>query len=752
MRKAIRLVVMFGGACIAAGQTQANGQLQFRKVVNHSLQREEGAAVPEQAVRVFVHEGEPVGVLVHADTIAVDYGRSGVLFDRKTGQFLRRLTVADGYLTERPREFPARPDRLQGKLVGPGVLESWVDPSVLSGTPGRPPAQSPAQPTHVPAASVEFDGRLWQAMQPIGFLQTLHKRTGDNYARLRKAFGTWTSILQVANSESFLQAVPKEGDGPTVRYTMQEGLASNLITHLAVADGKLRAACVDIYDPDRQDWGAGGLSCLDPKTEKWSRVDKIDGRPVRWVTLLQTVGEDLWVGFREGSGVVDDQVTYGMGLYPGQYRPVATAVTLARLSKGKWTAFSRPPVDAAPADSAETATAAAPGVARNEQPKETPRSLAILGGRLFLFSQSQARASGNWDVDWAGHVTLLDLATGEWRAFDLEEDFAAYQLDRMVAEDGELLVLTDQGLRRWAEKDAKWALLDPQTPLVNPTISAVVRVGKELWVGYTNQSFGVIGRQGISRFDEEKMTWTHTTPEEIGTACPVKAIVPLKEEVLVLFRKREWMGAATDYQFHNDEPRGPSGLGRFAAGKWEFPIRLDGVPESITRTRKGPNGEETWEQKLEPEDLIPAGGKVFVSNAAGLYEGPGKWRQVLAFDNETYHSRFLRPSADGTTIEVLQRDKRLTYDPATGKTTEAAISSNEYNDAMSNPGNRDDGRLRQGWTEVPTKKEGSWALGELDGEYHRIVETPWAVWIVSTGQLIRLDRKLLADWLGEPVK
>jgi hypothetical protein len=32
------------------------------------------------------------------------------------------------------------------------------------------------------------------------------------------------------------------------------------------------------------------------------------------------------------------------------------------------------------------------------------------------------------------------------------------------------------------------------------------------------------------------------------------------------------------------------------------------------------------------------------------------------------------------------------------------------------------------------------------------VETPWAVWIVSTGQLIRLDRKLLADWLGEPVK
>ena len=324
MRNGTCLVVSFCVAWIAVGQTEANRpRLQFRKVVNHGIQWEEqGFAVPEQAVRVFVHESAPAGVLMHADTIAVDFGRSGVLFDRKTGQFLRRLTVAGGYLKERPREFPARPDRRQGKLVGPGVLESRVDPSVLPGTP--------AQPTHVPAASVEFDGRLWQAMQPIGFLQTLHKRTENDYARLRKAFGTWTSILQVANSESFLQAVPKEGDGPTVRYTMQEGLASNLITHLAVADGKLWAACVDIYDPDRQDWGAGGLSCLDPKTEKWSRVDKIDGRPVRWVTLLQTVGEDLWVGFREGSGVVDDQVTYGMGLYPGQYRPVATAITLAR--------------------------------------------------------------------------------------------------------------------------------------------------------------------------------------------------------------------------------------------------------------------------------------------------------------------------------------------------------------------------------------------------------------------------------------
>jgi len=764
MRKALLLVVTFCAACTAVGQTQTDRQpLQFRKAVNHNLRSEdEGIAVPGQAVRVFAHESTPESVLVHADSIAVDYGQSGVLFDRQTGQVLRRLTVADGYIKRRPKEFPAPPDRRQGHLVGPGVLENWVDsmPRRAPLRAGPPPASIPGgtpppsdDPGHAPVASVKFGGQIWEAMQPKGFFQNLHERVGG-YGELQKNFGTWTSVLDVANAESFLQNRPEDGIGKGVRYTMKEGLASNLVTHLAAADGRLWAACVDIYDPARQDWGAGGLSCFDPKTEKWSRVDKIKGRPVRWVTLLQTVGEDLWAGFREGSGVVDDKVAYGMGLYPGQYRPVATAIVLARLSKGKWTVFSRLPLDAPGQVHASTTVPTAPAAtaaAAEKSPRETPRNLAVVGAKVFLFSQSQARMSGNWDTTWAGHLSLLDLASGQWRAFDTEKDLAAYELCRMVAEGGELLALTDQGVRRWVDKDAKWASLDPQSPLVNPSISAVVPVGKELWIGYTNQSFGVIGRQGISRFDEEKMTWSYTDPKEIGTACPVMAIVPIGQEVLVLFRQRHWTGSAMEYHFYN-EPRGPAGLGRFAAGKWEFPIHLDGVPESITRTRKGPNGEEKWEEKLEPLDLIPAGGKVFVSNAAGVFEGPCKWRQVLASDNQPHEPPLLRPSADGRTIDVLQRDKRLTYDPASGKTTEAAVSSNEYNNAWWNPERAGDGRLRQNWTEVPTKKEGSWALGEIDGDDHRVAETPWAVWIVSTGQLIRLDRKILAAWLGEPPK
>ena len=67
---------------------------------------------------------------------------------------------------------------------------------------------------------------------------------------------------------------------------------------------------------------------FDTEKGRWQRVDRIDGRKVRWVTLLQAVGDSLWVGFREGEGVADDKIVYGMGLYPGHYRPVATAVVL----------------------------------------------------------------------------------------------------------------------------------------------------------------------------------------------------------------------------------------------------------------------------------------------------------------------------------------------------------------------------------------------------------------------------------------
>ena len=54
---------------------------------------------------------------------------------------------------------------------------------------------------------------------------------------------------------------------------------------------------------------------------------------------------------------------------------------------------------------------------------------------------------------------------------------------RLIVEDGEVLPLTDRGAHRWSGGEGKWAFLDPQSPIVNPTLSAAERVGDELWVG-----------------------------------------------------------------------------------------------------------------------------------------------------------------------------------------------------------------------------------------------------------------------------
>ena len=80
-----------------------------------------------------------------------------------------------------------------------------------------------------------------------------------------------------------------------------------------VTGGTVWAACVDIYDPGKKDWGSGGLCRFNSKSGQWERLDRIGGRPVRWVTLLQAIGDELWVGYCEGEGVVGDHITYGMG-------------------------------------------------------------------------------------------------------------------------------------------------------------------------------------------------------------------------------------------------------------------------------------------------------------------------------------------------------------------------------------------------------------------------------------------------------
>ena len=96
------------------------GDLQLRGRTERGVAKS-GPALPGDAIRVFVYEGTPRDVNVTEKQIAASYGNSGVLFDRATGEPVRRFTIADGWPSKKPDAFTAdkktwkKPD-----MVGPG--------------------------------------------------------------------------------------------------------------------------------------------------------------------------------------------------------------------------------------------------------------------------------------------------------------------------------------------------------------------------------------------------------------------------------------------------------------------------------------------------------------------------------------------------------------------------------------------------------------------------------------------------------
>jgi hypothetical protein len=713
--------------------------LELRKIKNESIS-DESRPVPAEAVQVFTFEGTPRTVHVTRHGIAVAYERSGVLFDRTTRKVMRRLTVADGWPEKRPSYF-ADPNSNRHRLVGPGVAYDLFRPETGDDKP-------------LIVASAEFDGKTWRALQPGQFLQ--HIGRGMDWKEMRRQLGAWTPILKRLDQVSYVEATAKANHGRK-RYTTADGLASNIVTHLAVAEGALWAACVDIYDPGKQAWGPGGLCRFDPKASRWERVDRIDGRSVRWVTLFQMSQGELWIGFRDGEGVAGDHVSYGMGLFPDHYRPKTTGIVLARLKDGRWTRFARPPRADRPRQNEAPA------------PTETPRLLARAGNEVILFSTVRSNwPSGNWDVPLSGVVSLLEPRTQRWRQFDTEKDFDADELNLLVAEEGEVLVASNRCLHRWDPAGEVWQLLDTHAVLHNPWLGALTPVGQELWIGYTNQSFGVTGEQGINRFNEQTGRWSYMAPAELGTRCPVRQIVTLPAgEVWVLFQPRIWLGSFGEYPIYPRESRPgrkpplAPGLGRYAGGKWEFPVKLEGIagPPLAEGERPVPVGPADISASIE--DLTTVGERLFIATKSGVYMGPRSWKRILSGPVV-----LLEKSADGKALlitreqpEPAQPDEsgreaqqRLRFDPASGeiKPEKAAAARAESWDQnwVRLPG------LGKGtWTigdlGTPELGTGSWTIGELNNATHTLVKTPEAFWIDSWGELIRIDRKMLVTAIGK---
>ncbi len=660
------------------------------------------AQPPVPAEQAFAFEGSPTGIEVAEQTILVSYGLSRAMFDRTTGAFLNRRTSLDGWTEPPDNLWRAHTLWALRRLAGPGVVYQ----------------------TNGVVATADFQGKRWQAIQPDQFLRSLHRRE-PNWAKHRETFGSWTKILNMLNAESYVQA-------GLDKHTMETGLASNIVTHLVEAQGRLWAACVDIYDPARQAWGPGGLCCYDPAAGRWKRVDAIEGHSVRWVTLLQRVGDDLWVGFREGDGVEGDSVHYGKGISPGDYRPRAKAIVLGRLSAGKWTVFSRPPV---PDPDPWGLRTPASGPAKPHWPSEEPEHLAVDGQSVILFSACRGRASGNWEASMNGHVSLLNTADGTWRTVNVERDLGAGIVLSMTADKGEVLLATNRGAHHWRGPAKGWTFLDTGSPVRNPSISEVLRVGDETWFGYTNQAFSVIGRQGISRYHEKTGRWSYFSPEEIGTSCPVRRMALVGADVWVLFAQRPWLGSAGEHPFLPGERRLPaSGIGRYADGKWTFPVKLDNSPSTIERERWTNGVREMVKQQLPIEGMVGVGDRLFIANELGVFAGPGGWKRIVDLTGTVRAwvapAVWMEPSSDGKALLVYHQLSEtwrfIEYDLGSGTATVRSLKTGDRSPETQ--------RLQEEFH----RRAG---LGDPDIERsRRKLRTPWSQWTILEGQLIRQAR------------
>ena len=510
--------------------------------------------------QVFTCEGAPLAVAVEKDAIVLDYQWSRVTVDRATLAVKSRVTRTEAFRAGESIGDAMRRNDVRhwnnGALVGPGVSDAWF-------------GNNQSKPSHVEVASVTNGEVTWRAMQPSDALK-VHGREPE--------WTSWTRILQRVGAASYLE---RNAGGQTTRFTREQGLPGNLVAHLAVAGGIVWAGCVDVYNDETKTWTEGGLCFFDEAQGRWREAPAIENRRIRFVTGLQTIGDDLYVLYREGEGMAGHEINYGMSIYPGDYRPVTSSIVLSRRDKdGKWTSWRRAPVVQAFRPEYDAGRRAVP---TNEPSTERAESVVVDGPRRLVYSTVFDFANGYWQEERRGVASVLDTATGAWRVFDPVKDLDADALTGIQVENGEILVTSNVGAHRW--RNPGWELINTGAALKNSAISAVASVGDEVWVGYTKPGFGVFGTQGISRYNEKTGQWSWMSPEQLGTASPVQQIVSVNGEAFVLFVEREWLGSAEEWTFYDREAalNRPQGLGRFAGGKWEFPFKPEGIPVTVPR-------------------------------------------------------------------------------------------------------------------------------------------------------------------------
>lgn len=570
-------------------------------------------------------------------------------------------------------------------------------------------------------------------MQPDTFQKEFRSLADGGYHTF-----SWSTILERINKDSYVEEL-REGREPR-RYTSDDGLASNLVTRLAFAQGALWAACVDIFDFAKNQWGPGGLCRFDPKAGRWQRVESIDSRPVRWVTLLNAIDDELWVGFREGSGIIGENIFSSMTDRFGIYQPESKVTVLAHLAGGRWATYVREPRIEAAKDRTGRRLSS-----------EYPTDLARIGGKVVVLFRTQRESNGYLD-HLKARVSLFDPDLRTWRDDEPERDFSTGNLCSLIADHGEVLITSRRGVHRFDPKSNSWRLLDPRGDVKAEEFREVKLIDGDLWVAYAGR-----GRQGVSRCSARTGLWTYWGPNDFGTKRPARQIVPLPNgELWILFDEQNWLifsiSEAEPIYVERDPIPFRSGLGRFVDGNWQFP--LEPPPKPANRPDDDRLGTLIG--------LYGLGNQLICETSDALYAGPAPWKRILHRDNCL--AIRVNPTKDGKGI-IIQRTVRRTAPPFT-MSWEYAVYGGTPGDLHFEPSYQEDGRTLNPklaaidsanpyydrlwggdvWVSIPMDAKGHWEVGPFakrSSEHRRVLLSPQTLWIYAKGEIIAIDRKAL---------
>ena len=282
-------------------------------------------------------------------------------------------------------------------------------------------------------------------------------------------------------------------------YDARSGLLSNAILYV----GKLRGRIV-------AGTNGGGMSLLDPGSEKWETYNAPEGLGDAFVhDVLEASNGDAWIATRSGayrvrggalrdrskwqpytvestkSGLPDDRV---YGLAEGRNGDIwlATHGGMARYRKGAWESWDHAKGLGAPYEKVKeganfkTDPARVPPHPAKQKEATAPRHIDIAYDPNYIVSLAVDRAGTVWAGTWGAGLARYDGK--QWKNQTTAEGLPGNHVFMLHLDaEGRLWIGTNNGLARM--QGGKFKVLTTRDGLFANAVFSMASSGKSIWVG-----------------------------------------------------------------------------------------------------------------------------------------------------------------------------------------------------------------------------------------------------------------------------